>query len=582
EDSKNVPLAILANDFLIGNPGFELVGLPSQGSAKIVDGELRYTPDENFVGTDRLSYRLLGGSEATVEVVIEVNESFQQPQSLIDPRIPDEISPSGKTLQVSKLVQLPFDDNGRPPRVNMMTTLGQRTFVVTDGAFGGNARIFELVSDSVGSVQAILFFDVGQAIATYGNGTSIDGGSPLNGLRSAAFHPNFGDNGKFYVTFVGTRPEQDNGTIYLSNPENPVAVESVLAEFTFDFESNSVDPESYREVFRVGMPVNDHPIRQAVFNPYAVEGDRDFGLLYIGHGDGSEQSAVAGDGQNQDALGKIIRIDPLATETASFTIPEFNPFSESGDYPTYVYAVGFRNPHNLSFAIGENDETQLIVTDIGRDNIEEINIVIAGGNYGWADREGTFVHLNGPGQTNGVNSNIAALPENDAENDFIYPVSQLGHDGEIGDPFVGQAIAGGHVIQNGSSELADQFIFLEFATDGRAFHFDFTDAQNQTTSLDIADVDRDSPDELTWLTPSELTILFDHDDDPLTTPLVRNSLKDVLDDEPDFQTVLTSGKVRADLRLGRGPDGELYVLNKRNGWIYLATNTVAPTPDESA
>ena len=56
-------------------------------------------------------------------------------------------------------------------------------------------------------------------------------------------------------------------------------------------------------------------------------------------------------------------------------------------------------------------------------------------------------------------------------------------------------------------------------------------------------------------------------------PLVRDSLKDVLDDEPDFKTILSAGKVRADLRFGQAPDGSLYILNKRNGWVYVATNT---------
>ena len=80
-------------------------------------------------------------------------------------------------------------------------------------------------------------------------GFEIDRGSPLNGLRSVAFHPDFNSNGKFYITYVGARPEFEIDTFYISNPENPVSVESVLAEFTFDFETGSVDTTSYREVF---------------------------------------------------------------------------------------------------------------------------------------------------------------------------------------------------------------------------------------------------------------------------------------------------------------------------------------------
>jgi hypothetical protein len=56
-------------------------------------------------------------------------------------------------------------------------------------------------------------------------------------------------------------------------------------------------------------------------------------------------------------------------------------------------------------------------------------------------------------------------------------------------------------------------------------------------------------------------------------PLVRGSLKE----ESDFETILTAGKVRADLRSGQGPDGQLFILNKRNGWVYVATNTIAET-----
>ena len=237
-----------------------------------------------------------------------------------------------------------------------------------------------------------------------------------------------------------------------------------------------------------------------------------------------------------------------------------------------VFAIGFRNPHNLTFAVDASGTPRLIVTEIGRDNIEEINVVSAGKSYGWGDREGVFVHRPQSGTINGLDN----LPENEVENGYTFPNVIWGHEGVVGESFVGQAVAGGHVIQNGSSELNNQFIFLEFATDGRAYHVDFEDMLAQTTELDATDPDRNSPDALTWVTPQELTILFDHDNDPSTTPLVRSSLKDVLDDEPNFQTIFSAGKVRADLRLGQGPNGELYILNKRNGWVYVATNTLAP------
>ncbi|MEM9646228.1 MAG: PQQ-dependent sugar dehydrogenase, partial [Planctomycetota bacterium] len=578
EDSVDVPLAVLVNDRASDYRQIEIASFtqPGNGTLTIVDGVLRYTPETDFVGTDVFTYQVSsnGGIQPfdPANVTITVNESHQQPQSLINPAVASEITPSGKFLEVERLVKLPLDAGGRQPRMSSLATSGDRVFVVTDGRVDNAAEIYELVTDDDGRTTAELFLDVGQAVVQ-NTGLNLNNSQALFGLHSVAFHPEFETNGKFYTTYTGDRPADPENYRYLSDPENPVAVDSVLAEWTYDAQIGQVDAGSYREIFRVGMIALDHPIRAVVFNPYAEVGDDDYGLLYIGHGDGSVQSAIAGDGQNNDALGKILRIDPLESVDASYAIPASNPFVQDDRFLDEIYAYGFRNPHNLTFARNSDGSVSLIATEIGRDNIEEVNIVVAGGNYGWADREGVFAHLRDQGFING---NIENLPADDALNDYIYPVTILGHDGQPGDSFVGQAIAGGHVIQNGSGDLADQFIFVEFATDGRAYHIDFSEALQQTTTLDPSDPDRDEPGELTWITPQELTILFDHDGDDSTTPLVRASLKDVLDDEPDFERILSAGKVRADLRLGQGPNGELYILNKRNGWVYVATNTLPP------
>lgn len=578
EDSLSVPLAVLANDITSASNTVTIAqaSSPANGTLDFIDGVLYYTPIADFVGTDSFTYQIASnnGSRQMVPASVEItiNQSHQQPQSSINPAVASELTPSGQFLVVEKLVQLPRDEGGRQPRMNSMATQGDRIFVVTDGSLNREGEIYELVTDAAGETTAELFLDAGAAIYAQ-TGLEIDNSSPLFGLRSLAFHPEYASNGKFYTTYIGERPADPSQYTYLSDPPNPVVAESVLAEWTVDLQTGQVDEASYREVFRVGMIALDHPIRGVVFNPYAAPGDEDYGLLYVGHGDASEQSAVAGDGQNNDALGKILRIDPLQSGASSYTVPASNPFVGNASLPDEVYALGFRNPHNLTFAPDASGEVRLIATEIGRDNVEEINLVVKGGNYGWADREGVFVHLKDQFEING---NITNLPADDALNDVIYPVSILGHEGIPGQSFVGQAITGSHVIQNGSTDLDDQFIFVEFATDGRAYHIDYSDMQQQVTKLDINNPDRDSPADLTWLTPNELTILFDHDNDDSTTPLVRDSLKDVLDDEPDFTAIPSAGKIRADLRLGQGPAGELYIMNKRNGWVYLATNTVAP------
>jgi glucose/arabinose dehydrogenase len=575
EDSPLVPLAVDVNDFSSNDGVGQLLPVsdPLNGTVAVVDNVLFYQPNPDFVGSDSFTYYVasIDGSQPSLPtaVVVTVNESHQQPQSLINPAVASELTPSGRALVVEKWGKLPLGENGRQPRMNSMATLGERVFIVTDGSIDGEGRIYEMVTDSAGSVSAELFFDVGAAIFN-ASGLNIDNSSPLNGLRSVAFHPEFSTNGKFFTSFTGQRPENASSLFYLSDPEQPVAIESVLVEWTFDFANQQVDPQSYREVFRVGMRNSEHSIRDLRFNPFATPGDEDYGLLYIGHGDGSEQSAISGDGQSNDALGKILRIDPLASGDRPLTTPESNPFVGDQTMIDEAFAIGFRNPHNLSFARDASGTVRLIVADVGRDNIEEINIVTKGANYGWADREGVFVHERDQFEING---NISNLPFDEASNGLTYPVTLLGHEGVPGQTFVGQAIAGGMVVQNGSSELDDQIIFVEFGTDGRAYHVDFSEALEQVTQLDPTDPQRDQPSDLTWLTPQELVILFDHDNDETTTALVRNSLKDVLDDEPDFERVPSVGGLRADLRLGQGPSGELYVMNKRNGWVYRVTNT---------
>ncbi len=577
EDSISVPIAVLANDRSSLDTGFKLFNLtdPSHGTLEFVDGTIFYTPDIDFSGSDSFTYTVAAGDfeSRPITVDLDVNPSHEQPQSLLDANIATELTPSGRFLEVEKLVRLPLGANDRQPRMNNMAFAGERVFVVADGDVDNEGEIYELVT--VAGVKKVrLFLDVG-VVAPKNTGRSLDNTSPQGGLRSVAFHPDFAENGKFYTSIMEERPADPSQHVYLSDDEDPVDVDSVVVEWTFSHKRGVVLSNSYREVFRVGMPVYDHPIKAITFNPYANRGDDDYGLLYVGHGDGSVQSAIAGDGQNNDALGKVLRINPLQDGAGSYSIPASNPFRFSPNMIGEAYAIGFRNPHNLTFARDAVGEVHLIVTEIGRDNIEEINVVVAGGNYGWANREGPFLHAGD--STGGINIGITGLPANEANNGYIFPAALMGHNGVIGDTFVANAIAGGHVIQNGSTQLDDQFVFVEFATDGRAYHVDFSEMLQQVTSLDPNDPLRDSPSALTWMTPQELTILFDHDNDDGTLPLARGSLKDVLDDEPDFEEIISAGKTRADLRLGQGPQGELYILNKRNGWIYIATNTVAAT-----
>ncbi|MBY8975352.1 tandem-95 repeat protein [Rhodobacteraceae bacterium NNCM2] len=593
EDAINVPLSVLNNDFDPNGDNITIVSATdsANGTVSIVNGELIYNPDADFVGTDSFEYTISDGvNQDTATVEINVVPSHEQPQSVLNDIIPDEISPSGLTMTLQKYAQIPVGADGQNARMNMVSTLGDRVFVSTEGRLNNESEIYELVDNGDGTATAVLFFDVGAAVFA-NTGRNLDNTNIVHGgLRGLDFHPDFFDPnsdgyGKFYTSIMEERPADTTGHFYLSDSDTPVEADGVLIEWTYDHGTGTVDENSYREVFRVGMHVYDHSMKDIKFNPFAEPGDEDYGLLYVAHGDGSEQSAIAGDGQNNDALGKILRLDPLENGDDPFSIPSTNPFVlNPNEFVTdttdinqpfnLVYAYGMRNPHTFSFAEDAEGNVHLLSGESGRDNFEEVNIIVAGGNYGWGDREGPFVHDQ---PTNGIVTGLDPLPADEAQNGYIFPVSGFGHDGPTGVSFVGQAIASGHVIQNGTSELDDQFIFVEFATSGKAYHIDFSEALEQVTSLDPNDPTRDEPDELTMLDPYELTILFDHDNDDSTAAVVHDSIKDVFDDEGSFATVYSAGESRADIRLGEGANGELLVINKRNGWVYIVEETI---PDD--
>ncbi len=82
------------------------------------------------------------------------------------------------------------------------------------------------------------------------------------------------------------------------------------------------------------------------------------------------------------------------------------------------------------------------------------------------------------------------------------------------------------------------------------------------TQLDAMDANRDEPGELTQATVHQLRLSLDHDNNPNTPARGFDDFLELLDD------------TRSDMRFGQGVAGELYISSKRNGTIYLITNTV--------
>ncbi|MEJ2055173.1 MAG: PQQ-dependent sugar dehydrogenase [Calditrichaceae bacterium] len=191
-------------------------------------------------------------------------------------------------------------------------------------------------------------------------------GSEL-GLLGLAFHPNFKENGYFYVDYTAPNPTR-----------------TVIARYKVsDDDPDSANPDSAFTVLEINQPEGNHNGGQIAFGPD--------GYLYIATGDGGgsgDDHGEFGNGQNLSVLlGKILRIDVNHTDGGlNYAIPEDNPFAGNQDnYREEIFAYGLRNPWRFSF----DPETGMIwAGDVGQDDYEEIDIIESGHNYGWRIMEG--------------------------------------------------------------------------------------------------------------------------------------------------------------------------------------------------
>jgi glucose/arabinose dehydrogenase len=204
-------------------------------------------------------------------------------------------------------------------------------------------------------------------------------GMEERGLLCIALHPQFKENHKFYVVY--SAPLRPNAPPKWDNTER-------LSEFrTRGDDLSAADLDSERVVLEIDKPDWNHNSGRVAFGPD--------GFLYWTVGDGGAPNDVGdasrgrehppgGNGQKLDTLlGKLLRIDINATP---YGIPKDNPYAENKKGSPEIFAYGLRNPWGMSFDRGGKHD--LIVTDVGQERWEEINIIVKGGNYGWRLREG--------------------------------------------------------------------------------------------------------------------------------------------------------------------------------------------------
>jgi len=419
---------------------------------------------------------------------------------------------------VRDVVQLPATQKTAPlARIGTLVHAGD-----------GSPRLFAVDMDGVIHVidgDQLLpspFLDMAKA-----RGISFVHDDVEKGLLSVAFHPDHARAGapgfgRIYTasTELASAALADFGS---PDPGGTVSHHDVIAEWRVDAnDANRVDPASRREVLRIGHPFRDHTIGQIAFNPNARPGQADYGMLYIGVGDGGDTVPVRHEvdalrtAQNTRVLlGKILRIDPLPAEGRKYTVPKDNPFVGSAQHLPEVWAYGLRNPQRFCWDTG--GDGRMLIVDIGQAQAEEVNIGLPGRNYGWSEREGYGgVNHRDPNQ-------LSDVPPNDAALGFTYPAIQYEHD--RGKAITGCCIYRGRLL----SALRGKYVFGDIAS-GRIFYSDAGALVNGKKAK-FAEI------KLKYLGR-------------------QRTLLEILGNDS-----------RADLRFGVDAAGEIYLLTKRDGMI---------------
>lgn len=265
----------------------------------------------------------------------------------------------------------------------------------------------------------------------------VNSGANERGLLGLAFHPDFQDNGLFYVNYTRNG---DGAT--------------VISEFNL-IDADTGDPDSERILLTVDQPFNNHNGGCIQFGPDE--------FLYIALGDGG----FAGDPMNlsqnqQELLGKMLRID--VNDSLTYAIPEDNPFADDDFTLDEIWAIGLRNPWRFSFDSVTGD---LWIADVGQNRNEEINFQAAastgGENYGWRCYEGN--------DTFETDSNCG-----EAES-FIFPVYEYRNNQNL----LGCSVTGGFVYRGETyPSLQGSYIFTDFCS-GQFFITRQTDTGFETT-----------------------------------------------------------------------------------------------------
>jgi len=238
------------------------------------------------------------------------------------------------------------------------------------------------------------------------------------GLLGLAFHPNFKENGLFYLDYTADNPRRTVISKFKASDTNP----------------SKADPQSEEILLEIEQPYSNHNGGQISFGPD--------GFLYISLGDGGSGGDPQNHGQNlKSLLGKILRIDvDKKISDKNYAIPDDNPFKGNSDgHKEEIFAWGLRNVWRFSF----DQDGIMWGADVGQNKWEEINIIEKGKNYGWRIME----------------ANHCFNPENNCDTTgLVLPIWEYEHN-DMG----GYSITGGFVYRGKSAPgLTGKYIYADY------------------------------------------------------------------------------------------------------------------------
>jgi glucose/arabinose dehydrogenase len=234
----------------------------------------------------------------------------------------------------------------------------------------------------------------------------VNAGGNEMGLLGLAFHPNYEQNGFFYVNYTG-----EGGHTRISR---------------FQASGSSADKNSETVLLLIEQPFQNHNGGALAFGPD--------GHLYAGLGDGGRAGDPYKNGQNTNSLlGKILRLD--VTRGEPYSVPADNPFGNE------VWTYGLRNPWRISFDRVTGD---LWIGDVGQGQWEEIDYLPAGwgggANFGWSVMEGSHAY------------------DSEPQSGMMPPVMEYSHaEG-------GCSVTGGYVYRGAMSEWNGIYIYGDYCS----------------------------------------------------------------------------------------------------------------------